>query len=338
MHYFEPHVSDAYWVKRVFQIPLQRLSKSRTRSLSMKSSQPPGETPGRTRRGRGAAAAAVPTLESRIRQVYATLPRSEAGVAELLLHHPGRLATHSATELAAAAGASKAAVTRLIQRLGYAGYAAARSEAREAQQWGSPLYLDAGTPAPPGWGRAYAAHAAADQQLLARTLQALDEPALAASVAALSAARRVVVIGFRNSAWLAMYARSQLGLLRPAVELAPLPAETLAEGLADLNRQDVVLAIGFRRRVPAFAAALGAARAAGARVVLLTDPSGAADVGRADWVLNCHCRGAARFDSYVAAVSLLNFLAEQVAAALGDAALQRLQGVEDWHRQLGDLA
>lgn len=286
----------------------------------------------------GAGATQDPALIARIRQCYAQLPGSEAGVAHVLLHHPAVLATHSATELAAAAGASKAAVTRLVQRLGYASYAAAREEARRAQQWGSPLYLDAGPPAGAGARAAFGAHLAADQQLLARTLDGLDEGALDTAVAALATARRVVVMGFRNSAWLAMYARSQLGLLRPAVELAPLPAETLAEGLADLDSRDLLLAIGFRRRVPAFAAALQAARAAGARIVLITDPAGAMALPGPHATLACHCRGATRFDSYVAAVSLLNFLSAQLAQRLGEGALRRLQGIEHWHRQLADLA
>jgi DNA-binding MurR/RpiR family transcriptional regulator len=277
-------------------------------------------------------------LEARIRACYDALPGSESAVADVLLNHPGRLATHSATELAADAGSSKAAVTRLIQRLGYASHAAARAEVRDAQQWGSPVYLEASTPAGRGGHAAFATHVAADQQILARTLAALSERDLDAVLTALAGARRVVVIGFRNSAWLAMYARSQLGLLRAGVELAPLPAETLAEGLVGLGREDVVLAMGFRRRVPAFSAALRAAHAAKARIALVTDPSGAADLRFADWTLTCHSRGASMFDSYVAAVSLLNFLAMQLSLRLGDAGRKRLQGVEHWHGELGDLA
>lgn len=278
------------------------------------------------------------SLESRIRAKYESLPGSEAAVANVLLNHPGRLATHSATELATDAGASKAAVTRLIQRLGYTSYAAARAEARDAQQWGSPVYLEVSAPVGQGRHSAFAAHMAADQQILARTLGALTERDLDGAVEALASARRVVVIGFRNSAWLAMYARSHIGLLRPGVELAPLPTETLAEGMADLGPEDVVLAIGLRRRTPSFAAALHAAHAASARLVLITDPSGAADIAFADWTLTCHCRGASMFDSYVAAVSVLNFLAAQLAQHLGAAGLQRLKQVEQWHTQLGDLA
>ena len=277
-------------------------------------------------------------LEERIRAKYEELPGSEIAVANLLLNHPGRLATYSATELAMDAGASKAAVTRLIQRLGYPNYAAARAQARDAQQWGSPVYLEASAPVGQGRHSAFASHMAADQQILARTLAALTEQDLDGAVDALASARRVVVIGFRNSAWLAMYARAQLGLLRPEVELAPLPTETLAEGLVGLGPQDVVLAIGLRRRMPTFAAALHAAHAVRARIALVTDPSGAADLPFADWTLTCHCSGASIFDSYVAAVSVLNFLAAQVAQTLGDTGLQRLKGVEQWHGRLGDLA
>ena len=168
-------------------------------------------------------------------------------------------------------------------------------------------------------------------------VEPLDEAALDGSVLALARARRVVVLGFRNSAWLALYARIQLGLLRPAVDLAPLPSQTLSESLVGLGREDVILAVGMRRRVPGFAAAIQAARAEGVRIVLLTDPTGVADVPGVDWTLGCHCRGAAMFDTYVAAVSVINFLCGQVAAQLGTAALKRLQGVEQWHGRLGDM-
>jgi len=267
------------------------------------------------------------------------LPGSERRVADLLLHHPGRLALHSATELAAEVATSKAAVTRLIQRLGYDGYAQARAEVRDAQRWGSPIYLDeAGPPQGPGRRAAYAEHMAADQQALARTLGALTDADLDGAVSALATARRVVVIGFRNSSGLAMYARSLFSLLRPAVDLAPLAAETLAESLVGLGAGDLLFAIGFRRRVPALAAALRAARAASVPIALLTDPSGAADLRQVDWSLTCHCRGAAMLDTYVAATSVINFLASQLALQLGEHGRQRLLEIEQWHQTLDDLA
>lgn len=277
-------------------------------------------------------------LEERIRTQYKHLPGSEVALADLILNHPARLATHSATELANDAGVSKAAVTRLIKRLGYPNYAAVRKEALMARQWGSPVYFDTHTTKRTGLQQRYAEHAAADQQILAKTLLALHEQDFEACVQALALARRVVVFGFRNSAWLAMYARAHLGLLRASVELAPLPTETLAEALVGLGPQDVVLAIGLRRRVPGFATALQAANAAQAKTILLTDPTGVADVPFAHWILTCHCQGSSMFDSYVGAVSLLNFMAAQLAQVLGESGLDRLKGVEQWHGRLDDLS
>ncbi|MCB1915673.1 MAG: MurR/RpiR family transcriptional regulator [Rhodocyclaceae bacterium] len=277
-----------------------------------------------------------PDLERRLAACYESLPNSERPVADLLLNFPAQLATHSATELALLAGASKAAVSRLIQRLGYPSYAAARAAVRGARQWGSPVYLD---DAVPGSGEPddLDAHIAADIDILRKTLGGIDRAALTSLVEAMAGARRLLVIGHRNSALLADYLRSQLGMLRDGVELAPMHGTTLAEGMAGLGPQDVLIAVGFRRRVPAFSAALAIARRARTPTLVLTDPSGAALAGDAHWVLSAHCRGASMFDSYVAAVSLINHLSAQLAQRLGARARARLREVEALHGELGDL-
>ena len=60
------------------------------------------------------------------------MPESERRIADLILEFPGEIAAYSATELAKISGGSKAAVTRLVQRLGFASF----DEARRA---GAPL-------------------------------------------------------------------------------------------------------------------------------------------------------------------------------------------------------
>lgn len=286
------------------------------------------------RAGRGSGS----SLEKRIGACYESLPNSERQVADLLLNFPGQLATHSATEIAKMSGASKAAVTRIIQRMGYASFAQARKDVRSAQQWGSPIYIETqATDDVDGAAAGIEAHIAADAEALRKTLDGLNVAELEAIVRALRDARRVLVIGHRNSALLATYLRGHLGLLRSGVELAPMHGETLAEGLFGLGPQDLLLAVGFRRRVPAFLSALELARRAGTRIALITDPSGAALARNADWVIGCHCRGASIFDSYVAAVSLINFLASQLAALLGAEGRARLREIEQLHEDLGDL-
>ncbi|MDH3379196.1 MAG: MurR/RpiR family transcriptional regulator, partial [Gammaproteobacteria bacterium] len=56
------------------------------------------------------------SFESRIREQYDALPASERKIADLILEFPGDVAAYSATELAALANSSKAAITRLIRR------------------------------------------------------------------------------------------------------------------------------------------------------------------------------------------------------------------------------
>jgi len=278
------------------------------------------------------------TLEQRISDCYEFLPNSERRVADLLLNFPAQLATHSATELASLAGASKAAVSRLIQRLGYGSYASARADARSTRQWGAPIYQDAATPADAnGNGHALEAHIAADIDILRQTLESVDRNELETLVEAMATARRIVIIGHRNSALLANFLRGHIGLLREGVELAPMHGATLAEGLAGIGPQDLLIAVGFRRRVPAFTTALAVARRTGTPTAVLTDPTGGALVGPVRWTLAAHCRGASIFDSYVAAVSLINYLAEQLARRIGADARARLREIERLHGELGDL-
>ncbi len=79
-------------------------------------------------------------IDERIEALTEILPDSERKLAEVLTARQVLLATHSATELAAMAGTSKAAVTRFIQRIGYQSFADARRETREAQWGGSPAF------------------------------------------------------------------------------------------------------------------------------------------------------------------------------------------------------
>jgi DNA-binding MurR/RpiR family transcriptional regulator len=218
-------------------------------------------------RNRAERGAKLSSLAMRVRERYAALSPGERTVADLILAFPGRLATHSATELAQLAGASKATVTRCFRRLGYASYAEVRSEVRREQLWGSPYYLEQGSNQWSSPHMALEAHVAADSELLGATVDALTAVDLGAVIAALGGARRVVFIGYRNSHLLAAYASSQLALLRPGVELLPRVAETLAGGLAGLGPEDLVVGVGFRRRVQTFHAALEAVIVKGARVI-----------------------------------------------------------------------
>ena len=56
-----------------------------------------------------------------------------------------------------------------------------------------------------------------------------------------------------------------------------------------------------------------------------------------DVVFRCFSRGARLFDSYVGAMSLVNYLGSSVAVALGEPAQERLRRIESLHAQFRDL-
>ena len=290
----------------------------------------------------GAKAAAADTggggasLEGRVRAQYQDLPESERRIADLILEFPGEVAAYSATELAELSGGSKAAVTRLVQRLGFASFDAARRAARDAQTWGSPLYL-LSRDAPSGdFGARVRDQIEQDARNIKLTLEWLRADVFDEAVNAICAARRVFLLGYRNSHYLAGYARSQIVQVRSDVYLLPGAGETIAEDIAGLTAEDILIVIGFRRRVAEVPRAMAAAREAGARVLYVTDWS-ADPAPLATWTFPCAVRGKDVFDRYAAAMSLLHFLCVAIVDRLAAKGRGRLQRIENLHEDLHDF-
>lgn len=274
-----------------------------------------------------------PSLDSRIRNAYDRLPAGEQRLADVLLESIGELAAYSATELAGRAGISKATAARLFRRLGYADFTELRQQAREGITWGSPLQA-LGETSPKTKGN-LGVHLAQDIKNLTRTIEGLRSDTVDDSIRLLAGARRIVVVGFRNNYALAHYARGLLVHAKLDVLLLPVGGLTVAEDMAGLTERDVMLALGFRRRLPVLGRLLRTARKAGVRTILLTE-SGTRDT--ADVVLRCQNAGASLFDSYVAPLSLLNYLCGGVVLAMGGKGRDRLAAIEALHNDLGDFA
>jgi DNA-binding MurR/RpiR family transcriptional regulator len=273
-------------------------------------------------------------LVHRIRETYDALPLGERKLAELILEMRGDLAAYSATELAARSGVSKATAARLVRRLGYADFHEMRQQARNHYHNGSPL---AELSSMLGLEATLAQHLAHDVAGLTRTIETIPIDDVQAAVDILAGAQRVIVVGFRNSYAPAFYARELLVQVRPHVILLPVSGQTVSEELSDLGRSDAILAFGFRRRPPVLGRTLRIAATAKARTVLLGDSSIGKFGKSAHIVFRCFNRGARLFDSYVAAMSLVNYLGSGVALALGVSAQERLRRIESLHEEFSDL-
>ena len=286
--------------------------------------------------GMGGRNGAVPGdgVEVRIAALFDELTESEKRLAEVVLEAASDLSAFTAGELAARADVSAATAARFFRRLGYENYGNLRRSVREARTWGSPLYELSAAEGPADFSR----HIAQDIENLKRLAAELPMAALAEAVSLLASAKRLHVIGFRNSAALATYARGLFAHVKSDVRLLPLAGQTLAEDLVGFGPDDLLVVFGFRRRPPALREIMAAARDSGARILLVTDASAARTAHLAHVTLRCPNQGASLFDSYVAPMSLISHLASALGAALGSEAEGRLAMIEELHRRLEPFA
>ena len=273
--------------------------------------------------GAGAAVAEpVEALAARIEKTYRDLAPQEQRAADFMRDHLADLAVYNATEVARLSGVSKATVSRLYRRLGFENADELRDHVRALRASGTPIASVTPT--------SYGEHLDRELANLRAALVGLD---LAPAAALIAGARRVIVVGFRNSYPMALHLRQQLAQARDGVVLAPLPGQSIGEELAALTADDVVVLVGFRRRPEGFARVVALVEASAARSIVLTD-SGRL---RGDIVIECPVDSVTAFDSYAAAASLISLLAAAVLGANLAGGRARIAAIGDAYRELDEL-
>src|SRR5699024_1288953 len=122
-----------------------------------------------------------------------------------------------------------------------------------------------------------------EQENLQRALSGIVPRDFEAIVHSMDEARRLVLIGVRNSYPLAMHFRQQLVQVRGEVNLAPQPNQSLAEELVELGEEDLVVLFGFRRRLRLFDALVDELAIMPCRLLLIGDATVAGYAEKADW-------------------------------------------------------
>jgi DNA-binding MurR/RpiR family transcriptional regulator len=278
-----------------------------------------------------------PTIQESIMAVYESLPPGEHKLADTVLARLRDLASYSATELAADASVSKATAARFFRRIGYESFEHARLQARAEAHLASPLYALAGVNSSEHKSDAWSRHLAADLKNISESFGQSGSGVLEQAIRLIAKAPRVHVAGMRNGYFVATYAAYLLDQVREDVVTLPNAAMTLAEDLVSIGRGDVLLVVDFRRRSTLLQTIVDTARQAGAQLVFLASP-GMPPLSRpGDVVVHCLTDGASIFDSYVSAVSIINYLCAAVAKELGKKSRKRLEAIEDLHESLGDI-
>jgi DNA-binding MurR/RpiR family transcriptional regulator len=276
------------------------------------------------------------SLIGRIRERYATLSPAERRAADLLLDAPGRVAGHTATELARTAGVSKMTISRLVRRLGFDGYEHMRQNVRDAGVWGSPQFLISEN-RPEGATADYNEHLQASHAAIDATIRLNSPDLLARAVTALAGAATVWLHGVRNNAAFASYARWQFIQVRPRVQMLAHAGETLAESLSTVTPQDLLLVMGIRRRPPALIKLLEVAAARGVPVLLLTDAHSPLECTAPPLTLLCSTRSQAALDNHAAVLAVVHALAAGLIIQLGAESRTRIAQIEALHDDLAEL-
>jgi DNA-binding MurR/RpiR family transcriptional regulator len=274
------------------------------------------------------------TLRERIQAQYEALSAVDRKLADVVLAHEKDALTYSATELAALADVSKASTARFFKRLGFADFQAFRQHLRDGMTQPSPLsrMKQQGT-----HSSALQQHIARDAQQLQTLADTVPEQSVQQAAKLLAGARRVWVVGYRNGYVAAFYAQALLSQLRTEVHLLNDGAGEDAELLAEIQPGDVLLAMDFRRRTRRLSQVVGIACDAGAALVLVSDARVSALAARAQVLFICPPQDDAIFDSYVGAISLINYVVTATLTHLPKKARVRMAAIEKVHAQLDDL-
>lgn len=274
-----------------------------------------------------------------IHEVYDSFSRQEKRVADLVLESPGELSVYAASELAMLAGVSNATITRFVRRTGYASYDEMRIAARETRSWGAPLYQRASD-----FGLsetesdAYlASFAEAEIQNLKIALGGLTRSEVDEIASALVSARNLVFMGFRNSHFLASYARTQFLHFRDRTRIVPGPGETVTERTSDLGSEDVVVVVGLRRIVGVLKRYMKAMYERDVRILLITDPSARVVPSYARWTIVCPVETPHMFDSYSGVQAVLRLLAYESFRKSGKKGRTYMERMEAQHKDMGEF-
>lgn len=258
-----------------------------------------------------------------VRKRLPTLPRAEADVARALVADYPAAGLSTVASLANAAGVSAPTVLRLVDRLGFSGFAAfqdaLRSELQQRQLTPIEQYAEH-----VGSGEPLLRSPATFNRAIGDTFAQIDPVAFRTAVKLIASPKhRVCATGGRFTSVLAKNLVQQLEVLRPATQY--LSVEDRTSALTDIGARDVVFAIDLPRYQPSTVEFSEQAAALGAKIVLLTDRYRSPIARQASVVLSCSVQAPHPLDSMVPAMAVVEALLAGVVDALGTAPLERMK-------------
>lgn len=249
----------------------------------------------------------------RVRAILGDLPASERRLAQFTLDFSGDLSSYNASELASLAQVSNATVTRLIRRLEYANYEAARKQIRTEKT--DDAFTSLSQPLSAGEATLHA-HLQDSYSKLGNTYRHLSHSVLLEASQAISRARQVWLVGLQANYFLAGHFHWHLSKLMPGVRLIPGAGQTVSEYLADIRQQDVVIVFDLHPRPSHMPELIQRLETRCTDIVLITDQD-YKERPKTRWSLPCQPGSEQLPDNSVAVASLSHLLLSEILKVRG---------------------
>lgn len=277
------------------------------------------------------------SLVTKIGKQVNQMTKSQKKVANYLLFNMDKLLFFTADELAKAANVSTATVVRFARELDFEGYTdmqkAARLRFHDREE--EPEDLPQSSPEEDSSEYLLEKSFRQDIQNLKRTFQDLSREDLERACTLLKTSRRVYLVGMRISRSMATYAYINWGMLRKGVHLIHNEGLDYAEELIEINSEDLIVAFWAPRYNRATYQMLSHAKRQKASVLLITNREFklTMEEGDFDVILRCCMENSSYQSSFVAPVTLVNYLTRQLELEFSKDIAARLA---NWDSLLGD--
>lgn len=275
-------------------------------------------------------------LMHRIEANLNDLSKGQRLIARYIAEHYDKAAFMTASKLGAKVGVSESTVVRFATELGYEGYPHLQKTLQEMirNRLTTVQRMEVSNDRI-GNRDVVESVLTADMDGIRSTIEELDRTAMQQSIAAITKARRIFILGVRSSSALAKFLSFYFSLLFDNVQLVSSNATgELYEQLMRINQEDVFIGISFPRYSKRTLSAMKYSKAQGATVIALTDSWLSPLVQYADHVLIAKSNMASFVDSLVAPLSVINALIVAVGMSRQSEVEQtfhKLEGIWDEH-------
>ncbi len=274
---------------------------------------------------------------ARLATAQPTLSDKMGRLAAFICENYVQAAFMTTRELAAAAGVSLAIVVRFPAVLGYPSFAALRASVQDRVNFDlSGVDRLRTLPATNRSSTALLRRIIdADIESLHALAHTFSEAQLERFVNALLTAERITILGFRYVSPLTTYLGYSLGKIKPNVQAYTQADSSLYDRIRLMTSEDVLIVVAFARYPADLVALARYAHKLGVRVLVITDNALSPVLPMAEVALFARVSMLDFVGSLAAPAALINCVVSELGMRLGEAALERLQAIEDVAAEAG---